>query len=351
MKYNLTDRTKELKTKIKSLKVNIEGMLKKMSSVVVIPHKRADMDALASSVAFTLIAAKHQKECHILMGDDIETIDNGARLIYDQTRNDHSYINLERFKELPREGRLNVLCDVNPTFQIYVPRLIKANTIIIDHHPVSDGTVKSAYACVDPLCSSASEIMVHLLDEYKIKYSPSLANMLLAGIFLDTDHYKGGVVTETTDEAMSLLHIAGANNKEVNRYFRQPLEVSRRVNSIIDRIEIGNYHVGVMVADPTQVYTEEELSIAANQAITNFEIDLAIAIGYIGENLVAIKGRCNEKVDINEFMKTISETGGGRDGAGAVKLPGVTIEEAIEILRNVIYPKHLKIEIGQLKIA
>ena len=97
MKYNLTERSKELKAKIKDLKVNIERMLKKMNRIVVIPHKRADMDALASSVAFTLIAAKHQKECHILMGDDIENIDNGARLIYDQTRNDHSYINLAKF--------------------------------------------------------------------------------------------------------------------------------------------------------------------------------------------------------------------------------------------------------------
>lgn len=330
----------EYSSGIKCLKVNIEKLLKDRSTVIIIPHKRADIDALASSVAATLIAQKFKKGSHILMGDDIDELDNGAKLIINQTKSDHSYINFNRYKVLPEEGRLNILCDVNPKYLIYPTRLKKGDTVIIDHHPRSEATVKSACSLISPVASSASEIMTHLLAEYKIKYSPNMANMLFAGILLDTNHSMGGVSTMMTGKAMEILYKAGADNKEANKYFRESLDCSRRVNSIIDTIDISNYHVGIMIADPKQIFVEEDLSKAANHAISNFEIDVAIAAGYIDKDVVAIKGRCNEKVDINAFMKSIDPSGGGRDGAGAVKLFGASLEDVNNRLREVLFPKH-----------
>lgn len=325
---------------IKELRVSLEKMLLESDKVMIFSHKEADLDAIASSLGMSLIAEKFQKPNHIFLSYGTTGMDDGAKLMLHQAQNAHSFIDLSRYNRDSHDGDLNVLCDVNSTARLQeeVLPLPEERTAIIDHHETGDSTVKAALSFINPGASSASEIMTKLLSYFEIKYSPTMANMLLSGILLDTDHFRGGKSGASTAKAQEELYRAGADNAATNMYFRENYESSRKLNSLIDRADFTYYNIVIMVGDENQIYTSDELAKAANYAISNYDVDAAYTIGYVDDGVINIKARSGGSVDVPAVMREFG--GDGRDRAAAAELKGITLEEAAKRLREVIMPKH-----------
>ena len=78
---------------IKEFKNKLEEKISESSKVVIVPHSGIDFDALASSIALTLIAQKLKKSSCIIVNDPMHKINHGVQTIIDEISSEISVIN------------------------------------------------------------------------------------------------------------------------------------------------------------------------------------------------------------------------------------------------------------------
>lgn len=321
---------------IKNLKVNLEQMILDSDKVIIMPHKDADFDAIASSLGVSLIANKLMKENHILIGDPIYKLDHGVQKIIEEEKEGHSIICLDKYKEEKTSNTLNVLCDVNKPTLTYVKNIDKNHLAIIDHHDKDNETFDAVLTHIDNTASSASEIVMALISHFKIKIPADIANILLAGILLDTNRLSKNVSSDTMRIVTRLLEF-GATMEKAGDYFTEDFNSDRKIQELVNSTEFFNYTIGIILGSEDKEYTKEDLAKAADYLL-RYKIDAAYAIGNIGDGVVSISARSKENVNVGDVMRELD--GGGNQYSGATKLKGLSVEEVGNKLKKVLLPKY-----------
>ncbi len=321
---------------IKNLRINLENKILEHNKTIIIPHKGADFDAIASSLGVSLIADRFRKENHILVGDPIYKLDHGVQTIIEQVKEDHSIITLDQYKKETPETDLTVLCDVNKAKLTYLNDYDRDHLVIIDHHDKDGETLEASLEHIDNTASSASEIVTNLLTQFKIKVPAYMANILLAGILLDTNRLSKNVSSDTMKVVTRLLE-SGATMEGAGDYFTEDFNSDRKIQELVSGTKFLNYTIAIILADESKEYTKEELAKAADYLL-RYKVDAAYAIGNIGDGEISISARSKESVNVGDVMRELE--GGGNQYSGATKLTGTTIGEVGERLRKVILPNH-----------
>lgn len=321
---------------IKNLKNVLEQKILEASNIVIIPHNGVDFDAIGAAIGIALIAKKYKKEHYIIVNDPIYKIDHGVQLIIDEAKHEFAIVTKERYLQSHKADDLFILVDVNKSSLICIHDKLKPeNTIIIDHHTEEDGsTVKSNEKYIDTSVSSASEIITNLLCQFKIKLNASIANNLLAGIYLDTNKLSKNASSETMKTIAKLLE-QGANLNTVTEWFAEDFISDRRVQELVSQAKISTYSIALVTAEDSIEYTKEELAKVADYLL-KYKVDAAFAIGNVGDSVVSISARSKEKVNVGAVMQNLS--GGGTQYSAATKLVNCSIEEAAEKLKKIIQP-------------
>ena len=325
---------------IKNLKVNLEAKMLESDKVIIVPHRRADFDAIASSIGIAMFADKFKKESHILINDQIYDMDHGVQNIIAEAKDIYPTINVETYRKIEGPNDLFVLTDVNKQGLIHLDGISKdkKRLVIIDHHNKDDETLDAVLEHIDTSASSASEIIANLLFYAKIKINPEVANYLLAGILLDTNKLSKNVTSETM-KIVSKLFESGANMTTASNYFTEDFNSDRRVQELVNTTRFLNYTVAIIMGEENTEYTREELAKAADYLL-RYRIDASYAIGSIGNDTVSISARSKDIIDVGSVMQELD--GGGSLHSGATKLEGITVEEAGKRLMKVIFPPHIR---------
>lgn len=321
---------------IKNLKVNLENKIIESDKVIIMPHIDADFDAIASSMGISLISDKLKKNNHILVGDPIYKLDHGVQTIIESIKDSYSIIDLEKYKQEKTHSSLNILCDVNKPKLTFVKEFDKNHLVIIDHHDKDSETFDSIIEHIDSTASSASEIVTALLSSFKVKLPSNAANILLAGILLDTNRLSKNVSSDTMRMVTKLLE-QGATIEQAEEYFTEDFNSDRRIQELVSGAKFINYTIAVLEGAPDKEYTKEELAKAADYLL-RYKIDAAYAIGNIGDGVISISARSKDSVNVGNVMRELD--GGGNQYSGATKLENTTIEEVGQRLRKVIMPNH-----------
>ncbi|MBO5376635.1 MAG: DHH family phosphoesterase [Bacilli bacterium] len=325
---------------IKNLRVNLEAKMLESDKVIIVPHRRADFDAIASSIGIAMFADKLKKESHILINDQIYDMDHGVQNIIAEAKDIYPTINVETYRKIEGPNDLFVLTDVNKQGLIHLDGISKdkKRLVIIDHHNKDDETLDAVLEHIDTSASSASEIIANLLFNAKIKINPEVANYLLAGILLDTNKLSKNVTSETM-KIVSKLFESGANMTTASNYFTEDFNSDRRVQELVNTTRFLNYTVAIIMGEENTEYTREELAKAADYLL-RYRIDASYAIGSIGNDTVSISARSKDIIDVGSVMQELD--GGGSLHSGATKLEGITVEEAGKRLMKVIFPPHIR---------
>lgn len=323
---------------INDLKIYISEKMKNAKKVIIIPHINPDFDAIGSAAGITLIAKKFKKESRIIVDDDINAIDDGVRLIIDELNKDNELvINKSKYKDIKNKDDLFILTDVNKKKLISMNSIInKKNTVVIDHHESGDDTVLSNYEYIDTNVSSASEIVTRLLASYKIKIPKNIANYLLAGIHLDTNRLTKNT-SSNTFKVISKLLDSKADMSKVTNFFVEDFYSDRKVQNLVNMLDISNYTVGTIIAKDCLV-EPIELAKAADYSL-RYGLDAVFALGKIDEDTISISSRSQGKVNVGAVMREFD--GGGHMYSGAAKIKDATIEEVgiklKKLLKNPYY--------------
>lgn len=321
---------------IKELKFVLETEVARVNQVFIVPHKNADFDALASAIGMSLIVKKLNKPVYIILEEDPTKIEPGVKKMVEDINNSVSIINLDTYKNLKSSSDLLITVDVNKEHLICCNEYLDAfkSKILIDHHNEDDKTIKTEYKYIFPNASSTAEIVTDLLCLFKIKYSPIIANFLLAGIYLDTNKYTKNTSSKTMNCVSKLLD-KGADIIKVNEFFEEDFYSDRKVQDLVSKANFITYSIALCIADDNIEYTKEELAKVADYLL-RYKVDAAFAMGKIDEEIISISARSKGKLDVSKIMQVFD--GGGNVYSGASKIQDSTMDEIALKLEKVIRP-------------
>ena len=323
---------------IKNLRVNLEAKILESKNIVIVPHKEVDFDALGSAIGISLIVKKLKKVPIILIDDPFYKIDRGVQIVIDEIKSEFPILTKDKYREIATENDLFILTDVNKNNLIALMDELKDENkvVIIDHHEEDENTVKSNCKYINSSISSASEIVVKLLNSYKIKITKEIANYLLAGIYLDTNKLTKNISSDTMKLVAYLLE-NGASMNIVTDLFTEDFNSDRRVQELVSRARIITFSIATIIAEEGMEYTKEELAKAADYLL-KYKVDASFAIGCIGDDTISISARSKEKINVASIMRELD--GGGNQYSAAAKLENTTIEEVNKKLMKVLKPKY-----------
>lgn len=326
---------------IKNLKVNFESKVLDSNKVIILPHKVADFDAIGSAIGLSLAVRKLDKNPVIIVDDKPGELDRGVTAIIKEAKEEFTIINKCKYLQEKEDNELYVLTDVNKSERIALTEEVKSkNSMIIDHHATGETTVKSKHKYIDTKSSSASEIITRLLLNMKIKIPSTVANYLLAGIYLDTNRFKTKV-NKYTFKMADKLTAFGANPNHVMDWFKEDFDSERRVQEIINSNRPIVFKFSALTANNEELVTQKELAQALDNI--NAVADADFAIGRISDDTIKISARSKEKVNVDLVMKEFG--GGGSDTSAGVSIKGDDVEAVRKKLELVLRPKYYKKDI------
>lgn len=326
---------------VKDLRVNLESKILSSKNVVIVPHLGIDFDAFASAIGISLIASKLQKQSTIVIDDSTYKLEASVKRVMDDAKKNFNIVNKEKYLKTRENDDLFILTDVNKTNLICLgeelKQIDKENIIIIDHHDIGQTTVDSNNKFISTGSSSASEIIIKLLNNFKIKCPVDVANYLLAGIYLDTNRLTKNTTPETHKIVAKLMEM-GAENSIIDNWFAEDFESDKRVLELVSKTKLYKYSFAVVLAEEDCEYTKEELAKVADHLL-KYGVDASFAVGKVDENTISISARSKEKVNVGDVMAKLN--GGGNNYSAATKLTGTTIEEVGKQLVKIIEPSHI----------
>ena len=326
---------------VKDLRINLQSKILTCKKVIIVPHNRIDFDAFASAVGISLIADKLQKHSVILIDDPIYNIDSSVKNVIDSTRKKYNIINKEKYLSIKDDDDLIILTDTNKSNLICLEEEINQidsnNIIIIDHHDKGEKTIKTKNIYIDTKSSSASELLVKVLNGFKIKLTPEVANYLLAGIHLDTNRLTKNTSSETFKIIAKLME-NGASSSMIDEWFKKDFDSDKKVSELFSKAIIHKYSFAMVLAEKDCIYTQEELAKVSDKLL-KYGVDAAFTIGYVDENLISISARSKEKVNVGKVMEALD--GGGNNHSAATKISNESIEEVGKKLIKLVKPPHI----------
>ncbi len=237
--------------------------IKKYNKIVIARHIGPDPDALGSSIGLkeTILNTFNEKKVFVVGAP-------AAR---------HKYIGtLDKFTEDMYNNSLLIVLDTPDLKRIDGVDASKFECVIkIDHHPFIErfGDIE----LVDDTASSASQLVMELIKNTKLKVNQSAAEKLYIGVVGDTDRFLHYYTTAKTFELVSYI-IKKTNIDFTNLYknmYLRTLDELKFQNYIIDNLILTKNGFGYIKIN--------------QETLDEFEIDAPSACNIVN-NLTFIKG-------------------------------------------------------------
>ena len=194
---------------------------KDIENMIILGHKNGDLDAIGAALGLVSIAKANNKPVYIAnVGYDSTTRKAIDRWLLSEKV--ELFIRTSKAKKIASSKTLVVIVDTSNKDNIesyeILKKIKKENIYLFDHHRVNPKNmvdIKKENLYADTTSSSTCEIVAELMrflnikKEFPIRY----AQFMLAGIYLDTNHFQKTTSFKTYDSA-SWLEQQGANPNE-----------------------------------------------------------------------------------------------------------------------------------------
>jgi c-di-AMP phosphodiesterase-like protein len=301
-------------------------------------HKYGDFDSFGASVG----AARLAMLCGIKVNIAVDLNDKNLRPCIEMMQKTDMYaqvfVDNAAGLDLIGPDTLVILIDHNsiPRAQFSDIASKAANIAVIDHHRKNDHPteeVKLSY--IDPSASSASELVSEMLES--VVSSQNLlkqeADLLLAGILLDTKQFTRNTGTRTFGSAQ-YLRGAGANPTDVYNLFKAaPEDLSKEARFHTSIIMYKDQIALACCEGETDETYRVIASKAADKMLTLRGVSAAFTLVRIGEQ-IHISGRSAGKINVQLILEKLR--GGGHFDVAGAQVVSDSILEVLETLKKSI---------------
>ena len=303
--------------------MKIENLINNSDTVFITAHKYIDLDALGSVLGIYYIVNNIGKNAYIVI-DDAEINPEVKRALSTIKKIDDIIPKTyEEIKSLITDNSLLIVCDTNKKTRVQNQELLKINNkVVIDHHVESKSVIEDlSYKFIDISSSSATEIVLDLINELNIYIPAEVATIMLAGMYIDTNGFSIKT-SEKTHIYASMLYKFGADSKEAQYLLKQNFTEFKRRQKLTLATEIYDEYA---VTTSESVYSSTELAKASDVLLTFNNVEASFSIAKLDDDVVGISARSLGNVDVEKVM--LHFNGGGHKTDAATQIKGKSVEE------------------------
>ena len=297
------------------------------NSIVILTHENPDADAVGSSLALYHALKAYGKNVEVIIPE------------YSRTFNF-----LPGTNEIKKEGTyenydlaISLDCASMDMLNGYVKYFENAKTrVVIDHHGTN--SMYGDLNFVNPDSPACAQILVVVLNYFKMEITKEIGTCILAGIITDTGGFKYSGVTAETFEFVAWLLNKGVN---VSSVYRKVLQVRTKGNFELNRIASNRLE---FLEDGKIAFTyitrDDEESVNAetgdHEGIVDIGrdiegVEVSIFIRETKTKGVKISLRSSEYVNVSDIALLFG--GGGHPRAAGCNMQA-TIQQAKERIVN-----------------
>lgn len=321
----------------------LKEMLASRDKVLIMGHKKPDIDSLGAAIGIYRLATMMDKKAHIVINEVTSSIRPAMNnFLGSSVYPEDMFFSSEQALETIDPNTVVIVVDVNrPTYTECQELLAHTrNVVVIDHHRQTGEVIEHAtLSYIEPYASSACEMVAEILQYSmdKPKLRPAEADAMYAGILVDTDNFvsKTGV---RTFEAASFLRKAGADMVRVRKAYRTDIESYKQLSEGVANAEI--YMDDFAISEvPTEGVDSPTVLAAkvANDLLDVENIRASFVLSRI-DDVVYISARSIDDVNVQVVMENFG--GGGHGTVAGAQIEGITIEEGKEKIREVLRRMH-----------
>ena len=307
--------------------------------VLVMGHRLADVDAFGSAVGIACIAKALDRNVHIVLEDITQSLKPIVDY-YKEEMDGADDLIVDRNAAMSYAGANSVLIvvDVNKPSITECPELLKSvkSIVVLDHHRQGTEVIENAtLSYVEPYASSACEMVAEILQYIgdEVKISTAEADCMYSGIIVDTNSFlsKTGV---RTFEAAAYLRRSGADVTRVRKMFREDASDYKAKAEAVRQAEIYNEHYAIAICPTAGVMSPTVVGAQAANDLLNIVGIKASFVFTEYQGKIYISGRSIDEVNVQVILEKLG--GGGHMNIAGAQLEGVSIWDAIQMLRDVL---------------
>lgn len=317
----------------------LKELLATKDKVLIMGHKKPDIDSLGSAIGIYRLAVMMEKKAHIVINEVTSSIRPAMNnFLGSSVYPEDMFFSSEQALETVDPNTVVIVVDVNrPTYTECEELLAHTkNIVVIDHHRQTGEIIEHAtLSYIEPYASSACEMVAEILQYSmdKPKLRPAEADAMYAGILVDTDNFvsKTGV---RTFEAASFLRKAGADMVRVRKAYRTDIVSYKQLSEGVAKAEI--YLDDFAISEvPTEGIDSPTVLAAkvANDLLDVENVRASFVLSKI-DNVVYISARSIDDVNVQVIMENFG--GGGHGTVAGAQIEDITIEEGKERIREVL---------------
>ncbi|URM52865.1 DHH family phosphoesterase [Mycoplasma sp. SG1] len=328
--------------KIKSFGNRIIHELKEANNVVICGHKWGDYDCIGSAWGlYHFIKSKSPNpNLDINIVINLDLLDENARsklMKIIPPKYKKLYITPQQVLKptLLKKNTLVIINDTHVKTRIEEPEILnkKHKVIVLDHHRLSDSefiNVSQNLSFIDPKISSTSEIVTELINQF-IPFDKEMpefiANLLLTGIVLDSNHYKKRTTSRTL-EMSAFLRTKGAKVDVVEEFLKEDVDVFKIKQAIVSNLLVLKSRFAISTAEENERIPRSILAQIAQEMCDLEGIDAAFVFGYDLKGQSAMSARSNDTINVQLIAEEMG--GGGHFSAAAAQ----SLTEGINEFKN-----------------
>ncbi|AYF53933.1 DHH family phosphoesterase [Clostridium novyi] len=330
----------EKRTKVRARVIAhaLVNLINESSNVFIMGHVNPDIDAIGAAIGIKSVVKTLGKKGRIILEEVNSGIENPINRIKKNNLYDSIFISMEEFMNSYDSNSLLILVDVNSKEYLQNKKVIDYinKVVIIDHHRKSTEAVEGAIlSYIEPYASSTCELVTEMLqymiESPKKNITPLEAEMMLAGIYIDTKnfYFKTGV---RTFEAAAYLRQLGADIIDVKKMFAGHLETYIKKAEIMSLAEIKD-DIAITLCPPD---IKDNILIAqvADELLNITGIQASFVLAKINDDVV-ISARSFGDINVQVILESLG--GGGHMTMAGAKLQHISIDKAKSKLQDVIY--------------
>lgn len=328
------------RTKVKARVVANEliSHVSSSSNVIIMGHRYADFDAFGACVGLARLCMFCGVPVNIVTDFKDSNLDLCRQWMLTEKEYAGVFIDADSAMELITSDTLLLVADVNNRMQFEDAALMDScqKVCIVDHHrKTAEYEKEPAVTYIEPAASAASELVAEMLEQVLPSgiLLASEANMMMAGILLDTNQFTKNTGTRTFSAAL-YLRGAGADVGEVQELFKTELEDFQRELKFHSNVEIykGITAISVAVGECT-LKDKIPAAKAADKLLTVEGVKASFAVVPIG-NEVHISARSSGTVNVQLILEKLH--GGGHFDSAGTRIEGADTDTAVQMLKKVI---------------
>ena len=328
---------KKSKTDSRVVSDQLCALIKGSPNVLIMGHSNPDFDSIGSCVGLAVLSMQLGVPAKIVVDTTSENFKSCTGRLCELSDYRNMFIDGVEGMALSSYGTLLIIADANNLSILESPELAKSSfkTAIIDHHIKQQFENNPKLSYIDHTASSTCELVSEILEDVLADGAlrAEEANVMMAGIMVDTKNFTRNVGTRTFSAALYLRN-AGANTEYVRTFFEQ---------------NFADYLSEAQFGSEAQIYREQfaitalagggsagdriAAAKASDRLLTVRRVNAAFALILLGET-VHISARSNGTVNVQLILERLG--GGGHFDMAGAALRQTTLETAQERLREAI---------------